>query len=462
VQLLFRRCDKIVQIQDIAKGFHGTPEFKDLPERVSEIQKLLAYERQSRKNYMDEMDKSGDDCLIQIQSMRKDLNAIFDRLERNTISEMKSRKTSLGNKIQADVDQLDDVTEKVQKLFEAFKDGCDTNEALSYIGFTKCHGMIFNAQLFLQDITKTDDFKVSFEPFKRIKEYMSSLEMLGEVACEGGEKLLPGPDHVFEVETQVQHNVKVADDRERCRIAGICRLINGEFLLSDTNNSKLKLVNSSFKVISTLNVPDLPRELSSTGQREAAVAVDDHKDRHEILLVRVKAGKIEHMRTIKFQHRCIGVVHHNGHLYISDSTALHVYDMVGGQDRQVYSDRAWEYTVTSCAVSPDGSQIYIINLDHHQLIILNKNGKKLSTLTRPELKNPYCDHITPQGHLFVSCCTLGTVVQVVEEDGKKTVKTLARWINFLILPISLCFNSSNNTLVVGQFGNNNIVELKLK
>jgi len=402
------------------------------------------------------IDKSEDDCLIQIQSLCKDLHAIVDRLEQNTISEMKSHKTSLGNKIQADVDQIDDVTEKLQKLLGALKDGCDTNEVLSYIGFTKCHDMIFNAQLLLQDIAIKEDYKMSFEP------YMSSLKMFGEVTCEGGEKPLPGPDHVFEVETQVLHNVKVADDEEICRIGGICRLPNGEFLLSDSHNSKLKLVNSSFKVISTLDVPNFPYELSSTGQSEAAVAVDDDEDRHEILLVRVKAGKIEHMRTIELQHGCVALAHHGGHLYISNFTALYVYDMAGGQDKQLYSDRTGGTTVNSCAVSPDGSQLIITAQSKHQLTTLNTDGKKLSTLTHPELQYPSSVHITPQGHLFLCSATLGTVMQVVKRDGKKTVKSLAGRKNYLTKPESVCFNSSNSTLVVGQIGNDNIVEIKLK
>ena len=136
---------------------------------MSEIQKLLAHERQSQKNNLKVIDKSGDDCLIQIQSLCKDLHAIVDRLEQNTISEMKSGKTSLGNQIQADVDKIDDVTEKLQKLLEAFKDGCDTNEALSYIGFTKCQEMILNAQHLLQHIAKKTTTKCHLSLSKKSK-----------------------------------------------------------------------------------------------------------------------------------------------------------------------------------------------------------------------------------------------------------------------------------------------------
>jgi len=62
---------------------------------------------------------------------------------------------------------------------------------------------------------------------------MSSLEMLGEVICEGGEKPLPGPDHMFEVEKHVLHSAKLGDDKNTCYITKICRLANVEFLLSD-------------------------------------------------------------------------------------------------------------------------------------------------------------------------------------------------------------------------------------
>jgi len=458
--MTFRQCSAIKHIPDVAKGLRDTREFNELPHRVSEIRRRLAHERQSRTENDDAVDKSGDKCLSQIQTLRQTFNVIFDRLERHTISEMESRKTSLRNNIQADVDQIDDVTEKLKMLTDALKDGSDTNEALSYIGFSKCDEMVFNVQLLLQTIANKDNFKMTFQPFKGITEYLSSLEMLGEVICEGGEKPLPGPDHVFEVETQVQHNVKVADDKLTCKISGICRLTNGEFLLSDNGNSKLKLLNSSYQVMSTSDVPGCPRDVCSTGQREAAVTVDnDYQDRHEILLVRVKAGRIEQMRTIELQHPCGGLVHHDGQLYVTTGTALHVYDMAGGQGRQLYSDETGQYTVYRCAVSSDGSRIYITNYTHHQLVTLNKDGTTLSTLTHPKLRHQVTPHVTAQGHVFVTCWGRDAVVQVTEKNNQQTVTTLAGENNGLT-PFSLCFNS-NGSLVIGQV-DDDIVELKLK
>jgi len=225
--MTFRQCSAIKHIPDVAKGFNGTREFKELPERVSEVKKRLAHKRQSRTENDAAVDKSGNNCLSQIQTLRKTFKVIFDRLERRTISEMEKSKTSLKNKIKADIDQFEIVTEKLEMLTDALKDGSDTNEALSYIGFTKCDETIFNAYVLLEKIANNDEYKMTFQPFKGISEYLFSLEMLGEVICEGGEKPLPGPDHVFEVEKHVLHNVKVADDKDTCEISGICRLANG-------------------------------------------------------------------------------------------------------------------------------------------------------------------------------------------------------------------------------------------
>jgi len=164
------------------------------------------------------------------------------------------------------------------------------------------------------------------------------------------------------------------------------------------------------------------------------------------------------MRTIKCQHPCSGLAHHGGQLYVTTGTALHVYDMAGGQGRQLYSDKKGKNTVVRCAVSSDGSRIYITNSSLHQL---NKVGTTLSTLTHPDLQYPSSPHVTAHGHEFVTCYLQDTVVQVTEKNNQQTVTTLAGWNNGLTVPWSLCFYS-NTSLLVGLIDDDIIVELKLK
>jgi len=219
-----------------------------------------------------------------------------------------------------------------------------------------------------------------------------------------------------------------------------------------------------FKIISTCDVPHYLQSVCLTGEREAAATVNQNdEDRHEIHLFRVRSGNLLKTRTISLQHDCRGVAYHSDKLYITTWTDLHVYDITNGQSRQLHSDHTGMHTVHKCAVSTDGSLVFITNSTHNQLITLNKDGTKLSTLTHPELQNPVSLHVTPLGQMFVSCCGLDTVVQVVRmKDGKQTVKPMAGKRESLNKPIAVYFNNSHNTLVVGMGENDNIVEVQLK
>ena len=407
------------------------------------------------------VEQSGDDCLQQIKSLRLQLNAIIDRLEQRTISEIEWGKSSIGVKIHADVDKIDDVIERLQRLSDDLNVGGERNEVASYIGFIKCDDMIWNAKVLLQKIQNKNSYKMTLDPNKGITEYLSSLDMLGEVICDGGEKPLPGLDYVFEVEKHVLHNVKVADEKT-CNIVGICKLATEEFLLADNFNLKLKLIDSNYKVTSTCDVPEHPQDVCLIGEREAAVLVNKNSEnRHEIHFFCVRSGTLLKTRCIKLQHKCSSLAHNSGNLYITTKTSLHVYNISSGQGRQLYSDETGEYTVNCCAVSTDGSQIFITNVSNHQPITLNKDGTKQFTLTHSELQHPSVVHITSLGHVFM-CCGLNTVVQVVGmKDGKPSVKALARKKEKLTRPTALCFNSSTDTLVVGLCENDNIVELQM-
>jgi len=168
--------------------------------------------------------KLKDHCLTKIKSLRNEFDAIFNRLEQRAISKMECMKTSFDKKIQADVNRIKDFKEKFQKLNNDFKDG----------GVT-----------------------------------MSSLEMLDEVICDGEEKPLPCPDHKLVVEELYLRDIKQLDDRDKCNISGICKITSGEFILLYNSISKLKLLNSSFSVMSTSDVPKFPWDICRIGHPEA-------------------------------------------------------------------------------------------------------------------------------------------------------------------------------------------------
>ena len=435
-------------IPDVAKGVRSTRDFKSLPDRVAQIKKKMSQACTMRQENIQSISQSGDTFMTQVQTLRQQVTEIFDRLEKKTILEIDSRKTSLETKINGDVDKMAEVNENLQKLLDEIKDE-GKSDVESYIGLNKCDSMIGTAYDLVEIETPKNHYAITFQPYTGILDYLSSLETLGDVTVV----------HVFRVESSQQHNVRVAGDGGKCFIEGACALPGGEYLLADGPNKRLKLFTQDFKLITSFDVPKYPYDVCCTGEHDAALTINnDGEDRHEILLVQIQAGKIKKTRTIKLRHRCVGLAHHGGQLYVTGYNTLHVFDLKGDHGRQLYSDHTRRYTVSRCGVSPDGSRIYITNRNHDQLITLNKDGTKLSTLTHPGLRDPRSVHVSSLGHVFICCYDWNTVVQVVGND----VSTLAGEKDGMIKPLGLCFNSSSNTLVVGQYQNNNTLELKLK
>ena len=70
----YRLCSTAKHVPEVAKGFHDTREFKELPARVCDIQKHLQNARQSLEDNKKAVDKSGDDCLQQLKSLRDKLH----------------------------------------------------------------------------------------------------------------------------------------------------------------------------------------------------------------------------------------------------------------------------------------------------------------------------------------------------------------------------------------------------
>ncbi|KAH3826794.1 uncharacterized protein LOC127882163 [Dreissena polymorpha] len=110
--------------------------------------------------------------------------------------------------------------------------------------------------------------------------------------------------------------------------------------------------------------------------------------------------------------------------------------------------------VYKCAVSPDGSRLYVTSHDHSKLFTLSTDGTVLSSLEDPTLRGPTGVHVSETRQLFV--CGWGSH-NVVQVDGKGGVVTLASKEDGLDRPESVYYSASSGSLIVGQSSDNILV-----
>ncbi|XP_052259887.1 uncharacterized protein LOC127864235 [Dreissena polymorpha] len=273
--------------------------------------------------------------------------------------------------------------------------------------------------------------------------------------------LLGKSGKAFNVQSNAKHNVRIPSDSYECIIAGICVLTDGQVLVADSTNKRIKLLNQQYQVVSHCDVTGYVWDICQITPSEVAVAVDDDSNTHNVQFITVTQSQLTLGRKLELQHTCIGIDHHEGELFICSGTALFKYTLSGKQVCRLYEDESAYYTVDKCAVSPTGDRLYIISHWQNKFLTLARDGTRLATYTFPALEHPSGLHVTPAGQVLVCGYYPGTVLQVGWE-GQSKLATLATREDGVRRPRSVCYSSTTSSIIVGQKWDDTILVFRVE
>ncbi|KAH3742103.1 hypothetical protein DPMN_048837 [Dreissena polymorpha] len=144
---------------------------------------------------------------------------------------------------------------------------------------------------------------------------------------------------VFTMNGKSVHNVKMPSDSRTCWITAVCALPNGQVLVADIDNNKVKLLNQQYRGVSHLDVRDKPLDMCLITPTEVAVTVSNTASNiHGVQFITVSQSQLSKGRRLKLQHTCKGIANHQGDLYICSCTALYKYTLSGKLVCILYED----------------------------------------------------------------------------------------------------------------------------
>ncbi|KAH3894962.1 hypothetical protein DPMN_019122 [Dreissena polymorpha] len=258
-------------------------------------------------------------------------------------------------------------------------------------------------------------------------------------------------NHVFTVNGKSEHSVKMPNESDTCHISAVCALPNGQVLVADKANFKVKLLNQQYQVVSHLKLYGLIEDMCLITPTEVADAMYD-----EVQFITVSQSQLAKGRKLKLQHYCTGIAHNQGDLYICSGTALYKFTLSGELVCRLYEDSSADFRVYKCAVSPTGDRLYITSYNQDKLHTLARDGTLLATYTDPALRGPEGLHVTPAGQVLVCALQPHTVLQVGWE-GQSKLANLATWEDGVRSPWSVCYSSTTSSIIVGQWADNILV-----
>jgi hypothetical protein len=136
-------------------------------------------------------------------------------------------------------------------------------------------------------------------------------------------------------------------------------LPNGEVLLADKWNKRLKKLNSSYKVISYCDVTEIPFSVCYIGNDTAVAGLGD-----TIQYVNV-SGNITRRQLVNLDHKCFGLACHGDILYVHSGDTIYKYDKYKCEQKYVlyeFSENPFmSYTnMNAIAISDNGERVYFV------------------------------------------------------------------------------------------------------
>ncbi|KAH3692920.1 hypothetical protein DPMN_193256 [Dreissena polymorpha] len=266
-------------------------------------------------------------------------------------------------------------------------------------------------------------------------------------------------DEVFTIQGKSTHNVRMSSDSKTCWITAMLVLPDGQFLVADWGNHKVKLLNQQYQVVSHCGVS--AQSICQITPSEVAVTVDDWINTHEVQFITFNQSQLVTGRHFQLQHDCYGIAHHQGDLFICSGNAMFKYSLSGELICKLYEDASGFVTVWGFAMSHTGDKLYITSPSHHKLYTVARDGTLLAVFTDPELQYPQNVYVTPAGQVLVCGMLSHTIVQM-DSEGKRKLATLVSVRDGVGRPCSVCYSSTTSSIIVGLLGDDNIMVFRVE
>ncbi|XP_052770105.1 uncharacterized protein LOC128209887 isoform X1 [Mya arenaria] len=183
----------------------------------------------------------------------------------------------------------------------------------------------------------------------------------------------------YELLERKRFKIKLKKDKYPCSIYGITVLPGGEIIITDCNNSKIKLVTADYAIVEHVSVHQKPWEICAVSDNQVAVSTE----RKAILFFNVNNSKLKMDRKLKLFHDCDHVSYLADQLYVASNRTVYQYTLTGQRVRKMDGWDMWGF-----ALNPDGNRLYITDFDNNRLLTTDMHGRGLAILADEDIKGP--------------------------------------------------------------------------
>jgi len=457
---------------DSASNFRQEKDFQHLSALAKRLDSLVV----SAETNVTSLEFQRDAIVEKRTQVRQRIIEILNKIDDVEIQELNGMVDKLINALRNDLNRCKKERQELTNLFETTESNA-VYFPTAFIAYIECLKKVPNIERLCDAVVKRGHYSVECHVNPALEEFANSLQSIGTL--EG--RVTLHPDHVYKVTHSKKNVIKFRNDMRRQTLIDVLELPDGKIVAGfcddkfvgndisvDNLASLLVLLDQSFNTLCINDIKGPIISMSHTigntfvvsiGERISYISVNSITVKKR--LSSVETFEFKQTKSIPFGHKCICVAYHSDNIYVLSGQALYKYTGDGEMVKKLYETMTGEDTTgtcnfDSCALSNDGSIIFITDYVNDLLITVDNQGNHLATLKDVEMEEPLRVHVMPSGHVLVSC--LKTVLQI-SQDGDSTVGTLLS--DEAIDPLCVIYHHKKQRLLIGCYDYDKVIIVEM-
>ncbi|XP_062615207.1 E3 ubiquitin-protein ligase TRIM39-like [Saccostrea cucullata] len=459
-------CTSIKTVNDEVKV--KSREIRELSSNTLEHLQITNNALQASQASLGELDNSFLNLSNSIRSVRKRVDEMFSKYERQSLEKLAGIENEFREKLQHDIQKLESLNAECSH----------TNQLLDNV---KDHGTDVHILQCLQQVrrrnvthsTVIEEYKelhglptVNFVIDSRLDDVLNSLTSVGELVVNGSgnnkktqqvgsksRKTEYTPKHTEIKRRSADRTVtvKTRSDENACLITGILSLPSLGWFLCDKGNKKLKLYDNQFQMKSEHFLEQTPFDATCLTDHVVAVTAPEEM---KILVFKVLAG-INLQEELKISERCYGISYsfREDKFVVTCPFASPASVRVLSRKGEELMNLTPEENLQSLFLRPwyvafdgTGNSYFVSDSQNNRVTSITRSVYRRFHYTHANMKSPRGLALTSNGDMFIAGWGSDTVHRV-DENGRLKEEFLCRH-DGIISPQAVCVSKDNTTLAL--------------
>lgn len=246
-------------------------------------------------------------------------------------------------------------------------------------------------------------------------------------------------------------HIKDHDDKHVSNVTDMCQLTNGEFLVTDTGNKKVKHLDAKYQIRNSIQFTSKPLAVCEVDASQAAVLLQEGRQSKVQFIDTNSSLACLRSFPIGLNYTCYGMTFVAGELYVSCTDhRIRVFGLDGKLQWTLQNDghgRPMFKEPRNLLHNAEHQVIHVCD-DHIGVVTLDLEGFVVNTAKlQKALKWPRGLSTDLQGGVFVCSMETDAVLRLDPENGSQA-RVLLRNIDGIQKPSAVCYDKNRKKLLV--------------